>query len=102
MLYLMMTESCGKNLVKVGESRDITARRRSYKSHNPLAIMRSSCAGTEVAEEYCHKELSKLGERIKGTEWFIVSDTVFSYLYSVGMKAFFTDRKIYFDEEYSE
>lgn len=100
MLYLMMCESNGKNLVKVGESRDLISRRKSYKSHNPLAIMRSSCAGTEIAEDYCHKELAKLGTRIKGTEWFVVSDTVFSYLYTVGMKAFFTDRNIYLDEEF--
>ena len=100
MLYLMMDESCGKLLVKVGETRDLKSRRRSYKSHNPLAIMRSSCAGTEIAEEYCHKELAKLGERVPRTEWFVVSETVFNYLYTMGMKAFFTDRNIYMEEEF--
>ena len=101
MLYLMMDRCYDKYLVKVGESRDLTKRRRNYLSHNPLAIMRSSCAGTEIAEEFCHKELVKLGERVPHTEWFVVSKTVFDYLYSVGMRAFFTDRNIYFEEEFS-
>ena len=85
-------------LVKVGESRQLNNRRRNYKSHNPFAIMRSSCAGTESQEKDCHLKLYLIGKKVSGTEWFIVNEECFNELYQKGMGYFFTDRNIYFDE----
>lgn len=102
MLYLMMCKNNGnKNLVKVGVTRQLSARRHQYKSHNPYAIMRSSCAGTENQEIKCHSMLLKMGKRVRGTEWFEVSDEVFQNIYKQGMKIFFPNHSpIYFDEEF--
>ena len=99
MLYLMMDQKKNYNLVKVGESRQLDNRRSNYKSHNPFAIMRSTCAGTESEERKCHTMLYTLGQRVTGTEWFIVSDEVFTMLYNYGMGYFFPEKKkIYFHE----
>lgn len=99
MLYLMMDEKKKCNLVKVGESRQLNKRRRSYKTHNPCAIMRSTCAGTEMQETLCHMKLNKIGKRILNTEWYMVSDEIFTKLYEEGMGFFFpTGKNIYFDE----
>lgn len=102
MVYLIMDKTVRGNLVKVGESRDLTSRRRNYKSHNPYAIMRSSCAGTESQERKAHSILVKFGgKRIKGTEWFEVSDEVFQTLYEKGMGAFFPQQNpIHFHENF--
>lgn len=101
MLYLMMDQKKDCNLVKVGESRHLDARRSSYKSHNPFAIMRSTCAGTEPQEKQCHSKMYSLGKRIPGTEWFVVSDEVFAMLYQQGMGYFFPKgRNIYFNEKF--
>ena len=101
MLYLMMCKSNNKNIVKVGVTRQLTQRRAQYKSHNPFAIMRSSCAGTEGQENKCHSLLNQIGKRITGTEWFEVSDEVFQDLYSQGMQKFFPNHSpIYFDEKF--
>ena len=100
MLYLMMSNTTDGKLVKVGTSRDLKKRRQVYKSHNPLAIMRSSCAGTEESEFEAHEILSNIGKRIVGTEWFFVSETIFETLYLQGMGYFFSNKKIYFDESY--
>ena len=99
MLYLMMDQKKNCNLVKVGESRKVNDRRSNYKSHNPFAIMRSTCAGTEYEEAKCHSMLYRLGQRVSGTEWFIVSDEVFAMLYREGMGYFYPEnKKIYFHE----
>lgn len=95
-----MNNTADGKLVKVGVSRDLAKRRRVYKSHNPLAIMRSSCAGVEESEFEAHKILSTVGKRISGTEWFFVSESIFEALYLQGMGYFFSNKKIYFDESY--
>lgn len=101
MVYLMMDKTARGNLVKVGESRNLTSRRRNYKSHNPYAIMRSSCAGTEGREKQAHSILANFGKRIRGTEWFEVSDEVFQMLYKKGMGAFFPKQQpIHFHESF--
>ena len=68
MLYLMMDKRENSNLVKVGVTRQITSRRSQYKSHNPFAIMRSSCAETEAKESQCHTDLYMISKNILGTE----------------------------------
>lgn len=90
MLYLMMDKRNGEYLVKVGFSnRKIENRRSAYYSYNPLAIMRSTCAGSSAMEKECHYSLTKWGGiRIKGTEWFVVSESLFNKLYEKGMSAF--------------
>ena len=90
MLYLMMDKTDKEYLVKVGYSKGETSRRRrQYRSYNPRAIMRSSCAGTISMETQCHQVLSRIGgARIGGTEWFVVSKEIFDKLYIEGMGYF--------------
>lgn len=90
MLYLMMDKTDKEYLVKVGFSNGETSRRRrQYRTYNPRAIMRSSCAGSTSMEARCHQDLAKLGGiRIGGTEWFTVSKELFDELYIKGMSAF--------------
>jgi hypothetical protein len=86
MLYLMMNKVNDKYLVKVGETSNIETRRRAYKSANPYAIMRSTCAGTEDEEKAAHRLLATMGTKVKGTdEWFEVSNEVFEEFYQKGM-----------------
>ena len=105
MLYLMMSKTNGLYLVKVGYSHgtaNLRNRRSSYYSYNPLAIMRSSCAGSRELENDCRNQLTKNNcTRIKGTEWFITPKEVFDVLYSKGMGAFYPNHKpIHFLEEF--
>lgn len=105
MLYLMMQKADGECLVKVGYSQGSTSqRRRAYRSHNPRAIMRSSCAGSTSMERSCHCQLSSEGaERIVGTEWFIVSSELFATLYREGMQHFRPNHSpIHFLEEFTK
>ena len=90
MLYLMMDKGEKDYLVKVGFSNgEVRTRRRAYRSHNPKAIMRSSCAGSTSMEQQCHSDLRRWGgTRISGTEWFTVPKTLFDELYEKGMGAF--------------
>lgn len=105
MLYLMMDRLANSQLVKVGFSngtKNLATRRKNYYSHNPKAIMRSTCAGGQDLENACHHALSELGaNRISGTEWFEVSADLFNTLYVEGM-AFFrpTHKPIHFLEEF--
>lgn len=101
MVYLMMDQKKNCNLVKVGLSRKLNDRRAAYYSLNPMAIMRSSCSGTEAAENACRDTLKKLGKRIKGTEWFIISDEIFEKLYNEGMGFFYPNKKITFNESFT-
>ena len=81
MLYLMMDNLANSHLVKVGYSdgtKTLSKRRKSYYSHNPKAIMRSTCAGSRDMENACHQTLSELGIRISGTEWFEVPEFLFN------------------------
>lgn len=101
MVYLMMNKHGDTNLVKVGRASHIPQRRANYRTHNPLAIMRSSCAGTGNAELQCHAKLNQVGERIPRTEWWIVPDEVFETLYKEGMKYFYPNHQpIHFNEEF--
>lgn len=101
MIYLMMDKNREYNLVKVGVTRKLDVRRSNYKSHNPLAIMRSSCAGTEEKEIRCHTKLKEIGQRVKGTEWFIVNNSIFTELYNKGLGYFFPKHSpIYFNESF--
>ena len=104
MLYLMMNATNTKFLVKVGFSNGTTNlrnRRSSYYSHNPAAIMRSTCAGSRDMESQCHSQLSKIGIRISGTEWYEVSKIHFDEMYEKGMAYFRpTHRPIHFLEEF--
>ena len=102
MLYLMMDKNRNYNLVKVGRSSDLNSRRSSYRSSNPFAIMRSTCAGTNNAELTAHGLLSQVGTRVPRTEWFIVSDDIFEELYEKGMFYFFPKNRIYFQETFEE
>lgn len=93
MLYLMMDRTPNTYIVKVGMSKNPSQRRRDYKSLNPLAIMRCECAGMRTEENYCHSALAKIGNRIKGTEWYIVSEEIFTNLYENGILALYEKRK---------
>lgn len=88
MLYLMLMQSNKNCYAKVGYSKSgVANRRRAYKTHNPAAIMRSSCAGAE--EISCRAKLEDMGGvRVKGSEWFIVSHAVYQKLYDEGMAVF--------------
>lgn len=106
MLYLMMDKRENEYLVKVGYSKGtggIPQRRAQYYSHNPRAIMRSSCAGSRAIERDCHTILAENGcERIPRTEWFSVSKAVFDELYVKGLAFFLPKQKnIHFLEEYT-
>lgn len=104
MLYLMMDNLANSHLVKVGYSdgtKNLSKRRKSYYSHNPKAIMRSTCAGSRDMENACHQTLSELGIRISGTEWFEVPEFLFNSLYNEGMAFFRPNHKlIHFLEEF--
>lgn len=92
MLYLMMNKNENAYLIKVGFSdgpANLKVRRKSYFSYNPMAIMRSSCAGNTAMERKCRDVLLKNGcMRITGTEWFIVPRPLFDELYEKGMGFF--------------
>lgn len=103
MLYLMMDKNDKECLVKVGYSKGGTNKRRQqYYGYNPRAIMRSSCAGSRSSEQTAHQLLAEWGgERIKGTEWFIVPAALFWMLYEKGMSAFKPKQQpIHFLEEF--
>ncbi len=102
MLYMMMQKGANNTFyVKVGVTRNsVKSRYSQYKTHNPCAFLRSSCAGVNAAENSCHKTLSKIGERISGTEWFIVSEEVYTTLYEQGMRYFYPKHSpIYFHDK---
>ena len=93
MLYLMLNESRGMKLAKVGVTRNaVNVRRAQYRSHNPTAIMRSSCAGTESQESHCHSVLRSIGKGM-GNEWVAVPDNVFNELVEKGMAYFYPNKK---------
>lgn len=101
MLYLMLMQSDKNCYAKVGYSKGgVANRRRAYKTHNPAAIMRSSCAGAE--ESLCRKKLEDMGGiRVKGSEWFVVSRAAYQKLYDEGMAVFKPKQKpIHFNEQF--
>ena len=92
MLYLMLDESRGTKFAKVGLTRKaLNVRRSQYRSHNPTAIMRSACAGTEAQESHCHSKLRSGGKGM-GNEWVAVPDDVFNELVEKGMSYFYPNK----------
>lgn len=100
MLYLMLDKTTNDYFAKVGFSNGLRSRRAQYKSYNPTAIMRSSCAGREAQERHCHSILFSQGQRIQGTEWAKIPKNLFNELYTKGMGYFYsTGRPIHFLED---
>ena len=64
MLYLMMDKASDGYFVKVGKAKRPKERRKAYATHNPTAIMRSTCAGMDTEERHCHKILEQLGIKV--------------------------------------
>lgn len=92
MLYLMLNESRGMKLAKVGLTRKaLNIRRSHYRTHNPTAIMRSACAGTEAQESRCHSKLRSVGKGM-GNEWVAIPDEVFNELVEKGMGYFYPNK----------
>lgn len=88
MLYLMLDKREGHFYAKVGLAKRPKERRRTYATHNPCAIMRSTCAGTGNEEMLCQIRLSQMSiSRIGATEWFEVDKQTFDILYQSGMGA---------------
>lgn len=85
MLYLMMENSNGKYYVKVGEASRPKERRKAYKTHNPTAIMRSTCAGKKAEEKAARLILDKLGTRVQGSEWYEVNEKIYNEFYNKGL-----------------
>lgn len=102
MLYLMLDKSETKYFAKVGLARKPTVRRRQYLTHNPCAIMRSTCAGMANEEFNCRTALSKMSiGRVRSTEWYEVDKEVFEKLYNQGMGVLRPKQKpIHFLEEF--
>lgn len=105
MLYLMLDDKGDRYLAKVGYSdrSNISNRRQTYYSHNPLAIMRSKCAGGRDEEITARQKLEKAAlARIKGTEWFVITEQLYDELYDKGMQYFYPNtmsKKVYFPED---
>lgn len=88
MLYLMLDKREKQYYAKVGLAKRPKERRRAYATHNPCAIMRSTCAGTGNEETICQSKLSQMSiARIGSTEWYEVDKQTFEYLYTYGMGA---------------
>lgn len=87
MIYLAMQRSGDRYVVKVSATGSrISYEKDALKQNNPLAIIRSSCAGKSAQAYIAEQELSKLGVRIYGTHWYEVSQGVFELLYEQGLK----------------
>lgn len=88
MLYLMLDKRENQYYAKVGLAKRPRERRRAYATHNPCAIMRSTCAGMGNEEAICQNKLSQMSIcRIGSTEWYEVDKRTFEYLYTYGMGA---------------
>jgi len=87
MLYLMLDKGDGRYFVKCGFSSSPKRRLNDYTTHNPTAIMRSTCAGTRSTELLARKTLASMSIcRIKSSEWFEVTQEVFNLFYAKGME----------------
>ena len=81
MLYLMLDKRENHYYAKVGLAKKPRERRRAYATHNPCAIMRSTCAGMGNEEVICQNKLSRMSIcRIKSTEWYEIDKQTFEYL----------------------
>ena len=86
MLYLMLDKRNNQFFAKVGLAKRPKERRRAYSTHNPCAIMRSTCAGTGAEELRCREVLGRYSlRRLGSTEWFEVDEKTFNLLYKKGM-----------------
>lgn len=86
MLYLMLDKREERFYAKVGLAKRPKERRRAYATHNPCAIMRSTCAGMGNEEKLCQDRLSQMSIcRIGLTEWYEVNKHTFDILYQSGM-----------------
>ena len=95
MIYLAMQKSGDRYVVKVSATgRRISCEKDTLKQNNPLAIIRSSCAGKAAQAYIAEQELSKLGVRIYRTPWYEVSQGVFELLYENGLKVLRPGQKI--------
>ena len=101
MLYLMLDKRENHYYAKVGLAKKPRERRRADATHNPCAIMRSTCAGMGNEEVICQNKLSRMSIcRIKSTEWYEIDKQTFEYLYTYGMGALRPKQKpIHFIEE---
>ena len=102
MLYLMLDKRGTDYYAKVGLAKSPKERRRNYNTHNPCAIMRSTCAGVCADETRCRQTLALMSiTRIGSTEWFKVDEPTFNLLYEKGMEALKPkQRPIHFLEEF--
>ena len=101
MLYLMLQKGDNEYLAKVGYTGDTHKRRSSYRTHNPRAIMRSSCSGQVRQELNCHHQLAHNGGKWAGGEWYTIPKELFDTLYEKGMGYFRPDHKpIHFLESF--
>ena len=101
----MLDDKGDRYLAKVGYSdrSNISNRRQAYYSYNPFAIMRSKCAGGRDEETTARQKLEKAAlARVKGTEWFIVTEKLYDELYEKGMRYFYPNtmsKKVYLFED---
>lgn len=102
MLYLMLDKRGTDYYAKVGLAQNPKKRRGNYSTHNPCAIMRSTCAGVGKDEARCRQNLALMSiTRIGSTEWFKVDEPTFNLLYEKGMGALRPkQRPIHFLEEF--
>ena len=104
MLYLMLDKGDGHYFAKCGITTSPKKRLYNYKTHNPTAIMRSTCAGTGSVEHLAQNVLASMSiRRVNSSEWFEVSKEVFDMLYEKGMGILRPNQKpIHFIEKYSK
>lgn len=96
MVYMVLDESKTNYFCKVGLSRQIDARKSSYKSHSPSVKFLCACAGTEREEAFAHHFLALNGKRMPGREWFIVSEDFYNQCNEKGLAVIpkFANKKI--------
>ena len=71
------------NLIKVGKSKDLQQRIKSYKGMNPFArcidIFQCEPDRITALEQEYHKLLGEKNKRFENTEWFICNDEQYQY-----------------------
>lgn len=85
MIYMIVDETRTNFYCKIGLTRDISSRQASYRTHSPCATFLCACAGTGKAELEGRDFLSKNGQRVKGSEWFIVSEQFYNECKAKGL-----------------
>lgn len=93
MLYLFIDKKKDCNLIKIGITKDLEQREKSYHTANPLiekiGYLRLD---NPQAEKDFHFEMQlSLGfERVSGTEWYKISDPIAEFIEYYGFNAFQT------------